>query len=1597
MDRALLDTVCSRVRSQLSDEVAEQAEAFMRQYYRWVPPEDLAERDPLDVYGMALAHFNLARRRTPGTSTVRVYNPEYDSHGWRSTHTAVEVVTDDMPFLTDSVTMELSRLGFGVHLLIHPVVQVRRDAEGRLVDVLPSESQDTEGAITESVIHAEIDRQTGPQELEELRAQLAAVLDQVRAAVEDWPKMRERALAIAAELDEDPPPLDAEEVGEASAFLTWLEDHAFTFLGYRDYRITEQDTDVVLEAEADTGLGILRQAGGEKSSHGFQRLPPGVRSLALEPYLLNLTKANSRATVHRPSYLDYVGVKTFDGEGRVTGERRFLGLYTHTAYHASPRDIPILRRKVDAVLRHAAFPAGSHNEKALVEILESFPRDELFQISEPELIEIALGILHLGERQRVRLFVRRDPFGRFLTCLVFVPRDRFNTDNRRRIESILREATNAATIDYTTRVSESVLVRLHYLVYTEPGSLPDFDTAEIEARIIEATRAWSDDLEQALVEEQGEERGGELVRRYRDAFPTAYRADWLARSALSDIRRIEALSERNLLAISVFRPLEAAPGTLRAKLYKLGSPLTLSNMLPLFEDMGVEVADERPYEITPDGSGRTWIYDFGLHYDLEGEPGADGVREAFQDAFLRAWRGDTESDGYNRLVLGAGLTWREITVLRAVGKYLRQAGTRFSDRFVERSLVAHPEIARLLIALFKARFDPRRNDRDDATDVAEHIEQSIDAVESLDQDQILRTFLGVIRAMLRTDYFKDGSDDDLAGNVSFKLDPGQLAWLPQPRPEFEVFVYSPRTEGAHLRGGRVARGGLRWSDRREDFRTEVLGLMKAQQVKNSVIVPVGAKGGFVVKRPPGGSRKELMDEVVACYRIFIRGLLGLTDNIVDGEIAGPAQVVRYDGEDPYLVVAADKGTATFSDIANAISTERGFWLGDAFASGGATGYDHKAMGITARGAWECVKRHFRELGRDIGDEDFTAVGVGDMSGDVFGNGMLLSRHLRLIGAFNHEHVFLDPDPDPEASWEERRRLFELERSSWADYDSDRISEGGGVFRRSAKSIPLSPQVREALDVKDEALAPNELIRALLRAPVDLFWNGGIGTYVKAADEAQAEAGDKANDAVRVSADELRCRVVGEGGNLGLTQRARIEYALGGGRINTDAIDNAGGVDCSDREVNIKILLDAVVADGDLTPKQRNGLLSDMTEAVAALVLQDSYEQSETLSLSEAQATSMVDVHRRFIRALENARELDRELEFLPSGDELAERKRDNLGLTRPELATLLAYSKVHLYDELLDSDVPEDPYLSTELDRYFPEPLPERFGERMRRHRLRREIVATQVVNNMLHGGGTTFAFRLQEETGAPASEIARAYAVAREVFRMRDQWAEIEALDNEVDAATQIGVLLEGRRLIERGSRWLLRNAERPLAIAPTVARFEPGATALGESVMELLDPEDAEPLAERAAELRGAGVPASLATRIATLGTTYAVFDVVEVAADAGMKVEPVAAVHFRLGNRLQLHWLRDRIAELPRDDRWRALARAALRDDLYSLHRALTAEVLRGGATGDPEEMVRAWVDANPASERTLQTLRDIQVGRTFDLTTLPVGVREVRNLI
>jgi glutamate dehydrogenase len=1611
LERNLIDELSECVRERLPDEPEAAYAEFVRQYYHWVPAPDLGDRDPLDLCGALVAHWQTGRRRGPGEPKVRVYNPEVERDGWSSAYTVVEIVSDDMPFLVDSVTMELSRQGYAIELIIHPVMRVVRDPDGELTEVLPPGAVAPE-AIAESVIHAEVARQSDSDRLAVLQAGVELVLEEVGAAVEDWSSMRARAAALAAELATDPGPGDYQ--AEARAFLEWLRDDHFTFLGYREYDVAEAE----IRAVPNTGLGILRGAAATPR----KPLDPKRQTMAQSSHPLVLTKANSRARVHRPAYLDYVGVKRFTPDGRVVGERRFLGLYTTTAYKTSPREIPLLREKVERVMARAAFPPDSHDAKGLVDIMESLPRDLLVQISGEELFEMAIGILGLGERQRVRLFVCRDQLDRFVTCTLCLPRDRFNTENREHAGQILAEAFGGGQVDWRPQLSESVLVRVNYVVHCPEGVPDDYDVAAIEARIAEATRAWSDDLRAALIVAHGEQGGRELYSRFGAAFPTAYRVDWGAHDAVQDIERIQQLTRTGRPLLTLYRSHEQDGGATRCKLLSTAR-VSLSDVLPTFEHLGAKVSDERPYEIPPSGAPAVWIYDFGLSCP----PSAlERIGDIFAETFLAVWAGELEDDALNGLVLAAGLTGREITIVRAIARYLRQAAIGFSDAYMERTLIANPETTRLLVRFFQARFDPDRQDEAGAARLSVQLSEAIDAITSLDEDRILRSLYSVAQAMLRTNYFCRDAEGRPPGHLSFKLDSTELGLLPLPRPQFEIFVYSPRVEGVHLRGGKVARGGLRWSDRREDFRTEVLGLMKAQMVKNALIVPVGSKGGFVVKRPPvGGSRDLLLGEGIACYRIFLRGLLDITDNYVGDRVQAPARVIRYDEDDPYLVVAADKGTASFSDLANQVAAEYGFWLGDAFASGGSHGYDHKKMGITARGAWESVKRHFRELGTDVQREEFTVVGVGDMSGDVFGNGMLCSPHIRLLAAFNHQHVFLDPNPDPAAAYAERRRLFELPRSGWSDYDPRLVSEGGGVHSRTEKSIPVSPQVQAALAITADRLSPEELIRELLRAPVDLLFNGGIGTYVKSAEESQADAGDKANDAVRVDGATVRCRVVGEGGNLGFTQRGRIEYALtggpggAGGRINTDAIDNVAGVNCSDHEVNIKILLGGLVAAGTMTDDERNQLLEEMTGAVAEGVLYASYTQTQAMSIAGAQAVSMLGVHERLIRRLEQVAGLNRELEFLPNGKTIAARRSARRGLVAPELATLMAYTKINLYVALLDSDLPEDPYLAHDLERYFPEPLgpgsaasgaspdensprssgSERYRAQMHRHRLRREIIATVVANQLVDRAGTTFAFRLAEETGASASQLARAYAVAREVFEMREFWGDVEALDNQIEAGTQLAMLIEGRRLVERSTRWLVRARHRELDIEATTRGFLPGARMLAQALPNVLGDLDREAFAARHEELLEAGVPDALAGRVASMQALLSVFDIVQDAARTGRPQPVVMAAYFALGSQLGLDWLRDRILELPRADRWHALARAALRDDLYRLHRALTRDALLSADVRlGSEGALTAWWERNEGGvERALSVLADVKASGTYDTTTLPVALRELGNLV
>jgi glutamate dehydrogenase len=1630
-DTLPLGSVFAALRKRVPKGQQGQAEAFAKVFYRRMTAEEFVLHSPDAWAALAADYLELARVRKPGTAEVRVFNANVRQHGLESPHTMVQIVNDDMPFLVDSVTMALAELGIGVHVLGHPVIKFQRDKAGKLQAV-------GEGT-PESLIHLEIDRQPA-EAMPGIESALQKALAEVRAIFLDWDAMRAMMRKIADELVARKMPVSDAGRAEAQEFLRWAADDHFTFLGYREYEVSKKSGEELLCPVGGSGLGLLR---------GKDTLKPRpLKSLAAH-YMpqsgsvdaLILTKTNARSTVHRPGYMDYIGVLKFDAKGQPVAEQRFLGLYTSSAYHRRPWEIPLVRQRHDYVMQKSGLAPFGHSGKALRHILETLPRDELFQSSEEELLRTSLGILGLQERIRSKLFLRRDRYGRFFSALVYIPRDRFNTEVRHRIEDMLKRALDGASVDTTVQVGESPLAQLHMIIRPKSGEAIDVDTAVLEAELAEIVRDRHDELREELLARHGEEQGLRLANRYGRALPAGYIEEVTPAIAANDVECLAALSGDDDLRISLYRRTD---GGLRLKFYRLGDDIPLSDVLPMMENMGLRVIAEHPYRIEI-GDGIAYIQDFEVEAaraDLD----IERLNEGFEEAFAQLWRGQAENDGFNRLILAGGLSWRQVAMLRAYSKYLQQVGVPFSQTYVEETLNHYPLLARLLVELFEARFDPATGDEgkveiadgmvqlqrqfevlaggDAATMTAlqpvidartasrEHQAQTtratllglLDRVSSLDEDRILRSFIGVIDATLRTSYYmnilgRPRADGGPRDYVSYKLDSSLVPDLPKPRPYREIWVYGARVEGVHLRFGPVARGGLRWSDRREDFRTEVLGLVKAQMVKNTVIVPVGSKGGFFCKQLPNPAvdRDAWFAEGVACYQRFINALLDITDNLVGGAVVHPRDVVRGDGDDPYLVVAADKGTATFSDIANEIARAHHYWLDDAFASGGSVGYDHKVMGITAKGAWESVMRHFRAMGRDCQKQDFSCVGIGDMSGDVFGNGMLLSKHTRLLAAFDHRHIFLDPNPDVAASFKERSRMFKLPRSSWEDYNKAVISKGGGVFPRSAKSIALTSEVKTALGI-DSAIAtmsPTELMSAILKSPVDLLWNGGIGTYVKASRETNVEVGDRANNALRVDGRELRSKVVGEGGNLGMTQLGRIEAAQHGVLLNTDFIDNSAGVDTSDHEVNIKILLNGEVQKKKLTFEARNTLLASMTDEVAALVLNDNYRQNQAISLMERMSVTRLGSKLHFIRTLESQGLLDRQIEYLPSDAEIAERKVRGLGLTRPELAVLLSYSKLVAYQQMLASDVPEDPYLSKELIRYFPEPLQQKYAKAMEHHRLKREIIATAVTNSTINRMGATFMLRMQEDSGRTPGEVAKAYTITRETLDARQLWTQIDALDGRVAESAQIDALQVIWSLQRSFTRWLLSRPGAIPDIATAVARYHDGFREIraGENIL---------PVSQRSAyeaslrNWKAKGVPPELGGQLAALPYLEPCCDIIELARERDLRPIEVAKVHFRLGEALNLPWLVTQIDALPVEGRWHAVARGVLRDELAAQQRALVQQVLAMPG-GNADAKVGHWLERDDASLRfTLAMLAELAAQKTLDYPTASVAVQRLSQL-
>ncbi|MGZ9739046.1 NAD-glutamate dehydrogenase [Pseudomonas sp. GNP012] len=1588
----------------ISEQALPQVALFAEQFFGIISLDELTQRRLSDLAGCTLSAWRLLERFDHAQPQVRVFNPDYERHGWQSTHTAVEVLHHDLPFLVDSVRTELNRRGYSIHTLQTTVLSVRRGSKGELLEILPKGTQG-EDIQQESLMYLEIDRCANTAELNVLSKELEQVLGEVRVAVDDFEPMKAKVQEILSKLDNSQFAVDGDEKSEIKSFLEWLVGNHFTFLGYEEFVVSDEADGghIVYDKDSFLGLTKLLRAG---LTYDDLRIEDYAVNYLREPTLLSFAKAAHPSRVHRPAYPDYVSIREIDANGKVVKECRFMGLYTSSVYGESVRVIPYIRRKVEEIEHRSGFQAKAHLGKELAQVLEVLPRDDLFQTPVDELFSTVMSIVQIQERNKIRVFLRKDPYGRFCYCLAYVPRDIYSTEVRQKIQQVLMDRLKATDCEFWTFFSESVLARVQLILRVDPKNRLDIDPLLLEKEVVQACRSWQDDYAALTVESFGEAQGTNVLADFPKGFPAGYRERFAAHSAVVDMQHLLSLSDKNPLVMSFYQPLGQVAGQrqLHCKLYHADTPLALSDVLPILENLGLRVLGEFPYHLRHSNGREFWIHDFaftaaeGLELDIQ------QLNDTLQDAFVHIVRGDAENDAFNRLVLTAGLPWRDVALLRAYARYLKQIRLGFDLGYIASTLNNHTDIARELTRLFKTRFYLARkltsDDLDDKQQRLEHaILSALDDVQVLNEDRILRRYLDLIKATLRTNFYQTDANGHNKSYFSFKFNPHLIPELPKPVPKFEIFVYSPRVEGVHLRFGNVARGGLRWSDREEDFRTEVLGLVKAQQVKNSVIVPVGAKGGFLPRRLPlGGSRDEIAAEGIACYRIFISGLLDITDNLKDGALVPPANVVRHDDDDPYLVVAADKGTATFSDIANGIAIDYGFWLGDAFASGGSAGYDHKKMGITAKGAWVGVQRHFRERGINVQEDSITVVGVGDMAGDVFGNGLLMSDKLKLVAAFNHLHIFIDPNPEPASSFAERQRLFDLPRSAWSDYDTSIMSEGGGIFSRSAKSIAISPQMKERFDIEADKLTPTELLNALLKAPVDLLWNGGIGTYVKASSESHADVGDKANDALRVNGNELRCKVVGEGGNLGMTQLGRVEFGLNGGGSNTDFIDNAGGVDCSDHEVNIKILLNEVVQAGDMTDKQRNQLLASMTDEVGGLVLGNNYKQTQALSLAARRALPRIAEYKRLMNDLEGRGKLDRAIEFLPSEEAINERVAQGHGLTRAELSVLISYSKIDLKEQLLGSLVPDDDYLTRDMETAFPPTLVSKFSVAMRRHRLKREIVSTQIANDLVNHMGITFVQRLKESTGMSPANVAGAYVIVRDIFHLPHWFRQIENLDYQVAADVQLELMDELMRLGRRATRWFLRARRNEQNAARDVAHFGPHLKELGLKLDELLSGEIRETWQRRYQAYVEAGVPELLARMVAGTSHLYTLLPIIEASDVTGQDPAEVAKAYFAVGSALDITWYMQQISALPVENNWQALAREAFRDDVDWQQRAITISVLQqGDGTQDVETRLSLWMAQHEGLiERWRAMLVEIRAASGTDYAMYAVANRELLDL-
>ena len=1589
---ARIDEVIAYADDRLKSRLKLQIIEFIRILYKNTSPEDLINQPVDELYAAALSLWKFGEQRDKDAIKLRVFNPTLEEHGWHSPHTVIQVIVQDMPFLLDSMTSNLLESGIDIYLLVHPIFNLMRDNKG----LVSSKGN----IISESVMYLEITAMTDKAQISNLQKKLMQMIKLIITSIKDWPEMLNKIDDTIKNLDFAPKDINSSEVKESQNFLLWLKQNNFTLLGYREYIHDGKDTDT------KTGYGILRDPKIHvlRGPDGLVSISPEITDFMDRPPVMMITKANIKSMIHRVVHLDYIGFKHYNKQGKIIREIRFVGLFTSDSYNQRAQEIPYLERKINHIIKRSLFPKNSHDEKALYHILETLPRDELFQVDEDTLFNMAMGILHLNIRPKPRAFIRKDKFERYISALIFVPKDLYDSALREKVEALLCKAYSGEISSRYAKLTNERIARWHFIIRTKPEHVLNPETSEINRQLVEVAQRWTDYLQEVLSDRHGEAQGTRLFQKYSKSFSSAYKEKFDPRFAVIDIDKIEQLPAKDNIQFNFYRIAEDPDNMIRLKVYTSHQTIALSDCLPMLENLGLKVLEEFALKVRTLEKGeriRHTIHDFRLE-DATGQAfDLHGLKDRLETTLRQTWLGSIDNDGFNKLILRAGLDHRQTLIIRAYSKYLRQLRISYSETYMQDTLTQHSKITNLLASIFEMSFGLHISDKIDrnaaTAKMVESVKSLLKKVDSLDEDRMLRSYLNVITSSLRTNFYQLDEDGNPKKYLSIKIQSRNVHEAPKPRPFAEIFVYSPRIEGVHLRFGPIARGGLRWSDRREDYRTEVLGLVKAQQVKNTVIVPVGAKGGFVPKQiATDASRDEFIAEGVACYKIFISGLLDITDNLDSSDILPPKNLICKDGDDPYLVVAADKGTATFSDIANGLAADYGFWLDDAFASGGSVGYDHKKMGITARGAWVSVQRHFREIGVDVQKDAITIAGIGDMSGDVFGNGLLCSKAVKLVAAFDHRDIFIDPTPDAQKSYNERSRLFKLERSSWEDYNKKLITKGGGVFSRKLKAIKLTKQMRDlfAFDKDQETATPNELIKAILKSKVDLLWFGGIGTYVKSASESHAKAGDRANDAIRIDGSEVGAAAIGEGGNLGCTQLGRTEYSIKGGMMNTDAVDNSAGVDCSDNEVNIKILMSAVVKGGKITQIQRNKYLESMTDEVGDIVLRDNYLQSQAISLARASSIKELDSFIRFMADLEKRANLDRELEFLPTDEEIMERADKYPGLSRPELSVLIAYAKMSLYDSLVESDFLKDPYLEKYLFGAFPVKMGKDYPDELRSHRLGTQIIAKVICNDLVNRGGIQ---AIKEETGASSADIARAAIISREVFSLDDLYVKIEKLDHKVSAIIQTLLLMDIEEFARRQTIWFLNNIDVKVSLKDVINQYKPSIKTLFSMPSQANDADNAN-LLDKMSMYCEHNVPKELAHHITNLESKIAACDIVEVAHSCKFDVPEIANAYTIIGGSMGFDWLRAQAETVETSDHWDRLAVSSILGDLQDQQKILTRAVLKSVKKGSAVKHTHEWLEtAQGSKERIEKMIYDFQSSGALNVTKLGFATRQIKNAI